>query len=58
MPTLEKVVIEPGHALEQNRAYNNALILLRQGQELADIVVYLRKTYRELWIKWNKLKLQ
>lgn len=58
MLVLEKVVIDPGHALEQNRVYNNALILLRQGQELADVVIYLRKAYRDLWIKWNKLKLQ
>jgi hypothetical protein len=45
--------ITASHRKGQERAYNQAMSLLRQGMSLAEVVAYLRTAYRELWYKWR-----
>jgi hypothetical protein len=47
--------ITASHRKGQERAYSQAMSLLRQGMSLAEVVAYLRTAYRELWYKWRAL---
>ncbi len=46
-------IIDGRHRNEQDRAHRYALMLLRQGHTLSDVVIYLRTVYKDLWYKWR-----